>query len=115
VSALHPILVELAEASASEVNALIAKTDFPLVDATGVTFVYRGEADGVHLRHWIYGLPTAESLAPLGNHDIWYLHLDLPPGSRIEYKFEIVTGGTSEWIVGKVPPLCSCILDICLF
>ncbi len=99
MSALHPILAELARASGSDVNSLIAKTDFPLVDPTGVTFVFRGEADGVHLRHWIYGLPTAASLAPLGNHDIWYLHLDLPPGSRIEYKFEIVTGDNSEWIV----------------
>jgi enterochelin esterase family protein len=99
MSELHPFLSQAGAMSADELDALIAASQFPLVDSDGVTFVYRGTADAVRLRHWIYGLPTAESLEALGTHDLWFLRLDLPRGSRIEYKFEVVIGAASHWIV----------------
>ena len=36
--------------------------------------------------------------------DLWYLTLDLPPGSRVEYKLEIVRGGHGEWIEDPLNP-----------
>jgi enterochelin esterase-like enzyme len=99
MSQLHPFLAAASAAPADAVDALIAAAEFPLIDDAGVTFVYRGAADAVRLRHWIYGLPTAESLEALGRHDLWFFRLDLPRGSRIEYKFEVVSGTNSHWIV----------------
>ncbi len=99
MTAMHPILQRLRETEAADLDAAIAAIEFPLVDRDGVTFVYRGVADTVRLQHWVYGLPTAEALTPLGAHDIWHLHLGLPPGSRMEYKFEVVTGDASQWLL----------------
>lgn len=80
------------------IDAFIAVNRFPLVDKTGVTFVYRGEADRVLLRCWIHGLPTAQPLERVPGTDLWLLRIDLPPNSRIEYKFDVTRGGQSEWI-----------------
>ncbi len=60
------------------VDAFIATNRFPIVDPTGVTFVYRGEADTVLLRCWIYGLPTAQQLERVPDTDLWLLRIDLP-------------------------------------
>jgi enterochelin esterase-like enzyme len=71
---------------------------FPLVEGPHATFVWRGDVDGVTLRHWIFGLESESSLARVPNTDLWYLTLDIPHGSRVEYKFEIHRHGTSQWI-----------------
>ena len=72
---------------------------FPLVEGPHVTIVWRGEADGVNLRHWIFGLESESALSRMPNTDLWYLTLDIPHGSRVEYKFEIHhSGGGSQWI-----------------
>ena len=52
----------------------------------------------MNLRHWIFGLESASALARMPNTDLWYLTLDIPHGSRVEYKFEIHRHGGSEWI-----------------
>jgi enterochelin esterase-like enzyme len=87
------------------IDSFIATNRFPLVDPTGVTFVYRGVADTVLLRCWIYGLPTAQPLERVPDTDLWLLRIDLPPNSRIEYKFEIVRGPDREWITDPLNPL----------
>jgi enterochelin esterase-like enzyme len=71
---------------------------FPLVEGQTVTFVWRGEAERVHLRHWIYGLPSSQGLRRLEGTDLWFLSLDLPQGSRVEYKFEIYRGDGFELV-----------------
>ena len=68
---------------------------FPLVDGSQVTFVWLGHADGVSLRHWVYGLESATNLNRVPNTDIWVLTLEIPPSSRVEYKFEVHRGGGS--------------------
>jgi enterochelin esterase-like enzyme len=80
------------------IDAFIAAHRFPVVDPTGVTFVYRGLADKVLLRCFIHGLPTAQPLERIADTDLWLLRIDLPRNSRIEYKFEVVRGERSEWI-----------------
>jgi enterochelin esterase-like enzyme len=54
--------------------------------------VWRGEADAVLLRHWIFGLDSAQAFVHVDGTDVWVLGLDLPEGSRVEYKLEIVRG-----------------------
>jgi enterochelin esterase family protein len=71
---------------------------FPIVEGPHVTFVWRGEAESVSLRHWIFGLESASELARAGATDLWYLTLDIPHGSRVEYKFDVRNKGASHWI-----------------
>ena len=83
----------------ADIDAFIASTRFPLVDGSDVTFVYRGGADAVFLRCFISGLDAAQPFQKLGESDLWATTIELPKGSRIEYKFEVVRNGHRELIV----------------
>ncbi len=76
----------------ASIDGFLEKHEFPLVEGSSVTFVWRGHATAVHLRHWIYGLPTSQPFQRLGPTDLWYLIVELPENSRVEYKLEIVRG-----------------------
>ena len=86
------------------VDAFLAAGMFPLVEGSSITFVYRGDAEAVHLKHWVFGLPASQPLARLGGTDLWYRTLELPSGSRVEYKLEIVRRGRGEWIEDPLNP-----------
>jgi len=86
------------------VDAFLARHAFPLVEGTAITFVFRGEADAIHLKHWVYGLPQSQSLARVDGTDLWYLTLELPPRSRVEYKLEVVRGGQGQWMEDPLNP-----------
>lgn len=83
----------------AEIDAFINASEFPLVDGTEVTFVYRGVADAVYLRCWISGFDTAQPFQLLNGSELWVSTIELPAGSRIEYKFEIEAGGKRHLIV----------------
>jgi len=83
----------------ADIDALLAEQDFPLVDGPDVTFVFRGTVDEVNLRCWISGLDTAQPFQALPGTDLWVTTIELPKGSRIEYKFEVVTGDSRELIL----------------
>jgi enterochelin esterase-like enzyme len=85
--------------TAADVDAFIANTEFPLVDGSDVTFVFRGVADAVFLRCWISGLDTAQPFQQLSGSDLWAATIELPRGSRIEYKFEVVTNGSRQLVL----------------
>ncbi|NNF61232.1 MAG: enterochelin esterase [Gammaproteobacteria bacterium] len=80
-------------------EVFIKETEFPLVDGSDVTFVYHGQADEVFLRCWIAGLDTAQPFQQLADSDLWATTIELPRGSRIEYKFEVVSNGHRELIL----------------
>lgn len=82
----------------------LSENEWPLLGDSGVLFVYRGEAGAVHLQHWIYGLPTLQPFDRLGETDLWYLELELPPESRIEYKIDVVRGEEHHWILDPLNP-----------
>ncbi|HEX4421728.1 MAG TPA: alpha/beta hydrolase-fold protein [Kofleriaceae bacterium] len=86
------------------VDAFLAAHSFPIVEGSSITFVYRGDADAVHLKHWVFGLPSSQSLRVLAGTNLWYLTLELPPGSRVEYKLEVVRGGRGEWMQDPLNP-----------
>jgi enterochelin esterase family protein len=83
----------------AEIDAFVAGAEFPLVDGSEVTFVYRGAADAVYLRCWISGFDAAQPFQLLNGTELWVSTIDLPAGSRIEYKFEIEAGGSRHLIV----------------
>ncbi|HEX4386378.1 MAG TPA: alpha/beta hydrolase-fold protein [Myxococcales bacterium] len=82
----------------------IADHRFPLVEGGSVTFVWFGEASGVSLRHWVFGLESSTALHRAPNSDLWFLTLEIPPASRVEYKLEIHRGGGSEWVEDPLNP-----------
>ena len=80
------------------VDAFMAQNTFPIVSGSSCTFVWRGDAEAVHLKHWVFGLPQSQALRRVDGTDVWYLTLQLPPKSRVEYKLEVVRNGHGEWI-----------------
>lgn len=83
---------------AADVDAFLASHTFPIIEGNAATFVWRGEADGVSLRHFIFGLPSTFPFHRIRGTDLWFHVLDLPPESRMEYKFEVRRGERGEWV-----------------
>ena len=83
---------------AASLRAFLRTHTFPLVEGRNVTFVWVGRADEVRLRHWIYGLASSQPLERVEGTDLWYLTMQLPPASRVEYKFEVHIGGKAAWV-----------------
>ena len=106
IKAARPAIQGLIESSPdnAKVDKFLAGKAIPLVEGPSVTFVWRGEAQAVNLRHWIYGLETSTALARVPNTDLWYLTLDIPHNSRVEYKFEIHRNDRREWIMDPLNP-----------
>ena len=86
------------------IEAFIRQHHFPIVEGNTVTFLYRGQADAVHLRNWIHGLPSSRPFTRVDGADLWYLTLELPERSRVEYKIELVRGEEREWIRDPLNP-----------
>jgi enterochelin esterase family protein len=86
------------------VDAFFANRTFPLVEGPAITFVWRGDAEAVHLKHWVFGLPASQSLSRVDGTNVWFLTLDIPPASRVEYKLEVVRNGNGEWIEDPLNP-----------
>ena len=91
-------LVELDEIGADEVDQLLAANEFPHVAGRTATFVFRGDAERVLLRHWIFGLPSSLPFRRIGTSDLWTLQIDVPRRSRVEYKIDVERDGQHQWI-----------------
>jgi enterochelin esterase family protein len=85
-------------------DAALAAMTFPHVDGRTVTFLYRGEAQEVTLQHWIHGLPGNLPFRRLRPSDCWVLQVDLPRGSRMEYKIGVVQYGRGALIRDPLNP-----------
>jgi len=79
-------------ADGEAIERFLNDNSFPIVEGRSVTFAWRGRASEVHLRHWIYGLPSSAPFRNLPGTDLWVLVFELPERSRMEYKLEIVRG-----------------------
>lgn len=86
------------------VDAFLSAGAFPIVEDDRVTFVFRGEADAVKLWHAIYGLPTYQTFTRVDWTDLWYLTLDLPRGSRMEYKLLVEHKGRRQLVRDPLNP-----------
>jgi enterochelin esterase family protein len=97
-------LDELEGAEPAAVDAFLARHPFPLTDGTRAVFVWRGEADEVVLRHGVFGLPAAQPFARLAGTDLWTCTLEIPRGSRVEYKIEVVARGEGRLVLDPLNP-----------
>jgi len=88
----------------AEVRDFLLGHEFPIVEDGTVTFVYRGEADEVYLRHFVYALPSAQPLARVPGTDLWHYTLTLPHNSRMEYKYEVIRGRSRGLVLDPLNP-----------
>ncbi len=86
------------------VDQIFATQTFPIVEGNFITFVWRGKAEAVNLRHWVYGLPSSQPLARIEHTNVWHQTMEIPPHSRVEYKFEVVRHGRGEWLNDPLNP-----------
>jgi enterochelin esterase-like enzyme len=81
---------------AAAVDRFLEQHEFPVVEGSRCTFVWRGEADEVHVVHRIVELPERLPLRRVPDTDLWYVVLELPEGSRVEYQLEVTRGDSQE-------------------
>lgn len=86
------------------IDAFVADHGSPIVEGSTITFLYVGRADEVRLRHFIYALPAYQPFERVRRTDLWFLRLEVPPGSRIEYKFEVVQGNHRRLVRDPLNP-----------
>ena len=86
------------------VDRFLARHEVPIVEGPRCTFLYRGEVDEVFLIHRIFGLPDRLPLRRLYGTDLWYVVLELPEGSRVEYQLEVARGEQRERINDPLNP-----------
>ena len=87
--AIRSFVTEHEQLDAAAVDAFLAAHQSPIVEGDAVTFLFRGEAGAVRLRHFIMGFPSLQPFRRIDGTDLWYLTMDVPRGSRIEYKLEV--------------------------
>lgn len=85
-------LIDAPRPDAERIARFLGAHTFPIAEGTRVTFVFQGDVSRVALRHWVYGLPTAVPFIRIRGTDLWYHVLELPEGSRVEYKLEVEVG-----------------------
>ncbi len=78
------------------IDRFIARHGAPVVEGDRATFLWRGEADEVMVRHRVVGLADPLPLRRIRDTDLWYVTIELPAGSRVEYQFELVWGEHRE-------------------
>lgn len=86
------------------VDAFLGEHTAPIVEGRRCTFLFRGEADEVHVVQRIIGLPERLPLRRLHGTDLWFLVLELPERSRINYQLEIRRGEHYERINDPLNP-----------
>lgn len=73
---------------AAAVQRFLDRHQFPIVEGGRCTFVCRVEADAVYLRHRVVGLPPDLPLRRIPSTGLWFVVVEIPADSRVEYQFE---------------------------
>jgi enterochelin esterase family protein len=81
---------------AAAIDRFIARHGSPIVEGERATFLFRGEADEVSVRHRVVGLPDPLPMRRLEGTDLWAASTVLPEGSRVEYQLELRRGAHHE-------------------
>ncbi|WP_265442652.1 alpha/beta hydrolase-fold protein [Flexivirga meconopsidis] len=74
------------------IDRFLERHDVPIVEGEKCTFLFRGAADEVWVRHRIVGQPQQVPMRRMGDTSLWYVILELPAGSRVEYQLEVRRG-----------------------
>lgn len=91
-------------ATPEAVEGFLGAHEFPIREGLHTTFVYRGAAESVLLGHWLFGIASAREMERVPGTDLWYLTIDLPADSRVEYRFQRVRGPEADWILDPLNP-----------
>ena len=81
---------------AAAIDRFLARHPSPVVEGERATFLFRGEADEVRVRHRVVGLPDPLPMRRLPGTDLWAATTTLPSGSRVEYQLETRRGDHYE-------------------
>jgi enterochelin esterase family protein len=94
--AINRLRDRLATSDAGAVDRFLQRHTAPIIEGRFATFLWRGDAEEVMVRHRVVGLPDPLNLRRLADTDLWHATIELPEGSRVEYQFEVVRGGVRE-------------------
>jgi enterochelin esterase-like enzyme len=97
-------LLQAKPLTAEAIQRFVQRNTFPIIEGSRATFIFIGEAEEVHLRHWIYALASSPKFTRVEDTDLWYFTMELPYGSRVEYKIEVLRNGRSEWLRDPLNP-----------
>jgi len=86
------------------IDEFLAVHGSPVVEGTTVTFFWRGEAEEVRLRHFVFGLPSAQRFKRVEGTDLWWYAFEVPKGSRFEYKIEVHREGRRSLLRDPLNP-----------
>ena len=78
------------------IDRFLATHEVPIVEGRHCTFLFRGEADEVHLAQRILGLPSRLPMRRISMSTLWYIVLNVPEGSRVNYQLEVRRGDHVE-------------------
>lgn len=78
------------------IDRFLQQHTVPIVEGEKCTFLYRGDADEVWVRHRIVGQPQRVPMRKLPGTALWFVVLELPAGSRVEYQLEVRHGEHHE-------------------
>ena len=98
MSSIRQEIEQAATMGPHALERLVAQTTFPRVEGRTVTFLYQGDGQEVTLQHWIHGLPPSLPFRRLRGSSVFVLQVDLPPGSRMEYKLGVMMYGRGALI-----------------
>lgn len=91
--------------SPEAIGTFIDAHTFPIVEGPRVTFVFRGEIQAVFLQHFIFGLESTRPFERIAETDLWFIEVEIPPESRVEYKLLLEHGdGGRELIRDPLNP-----------
>jgi enterochelin esterase family protein len=74
------------------IDRFVGRHGSPIIEGERATFLFRGEADAVTVRHRVVGLPEPLHMRRLEGTDLWAASTVLPEGSRVEYQLELRRG-----------------------
>ena len=78
------------------IDRFVARHGSPIIEGERATFLFRGDADAVTVRHRVVGLPDPLGMRRLEGTDLWAASTVLPEGSRVEYQLELRRGEHHE-------------------
>ena len=82
------LLRETPELDDDQLHRFFERHEFPIMEGTRATFAAWTKADAVYVRHRVVGLDSDLAMRRIENTDLWYVVVEIPPDSRIEYQFE---------------------------
>ncbi|MGB3185876.1 MAG: alpha/beta hydrolase-fold protein [Ornithinimicrobium sp.] len=84
------------EVDESAIDAFLDQHEVPIVEGAKCTFLFRGQADDVHVMHRIVNQPQRVPMKRLQQTSLWWVTIELPEGSRVEYQISRRLGEDSE-------------------